>query len=87
MQRVDDNLIKALKSISLVPLKPLEPLSNMFLGIDETDLHVVVQAPTSEPFQSLSSMSCSGSGCRRREERSSRRFEQKYDYLSIPFHL
>jgi len=54
---VDDNLDDSLKRIPLVSLKPLEPLSNLFLGFDETDLHVVVQAPTTgEPFQSFSSL-------------------------------
>lgn len=89
--RVDDNLVKTLKSISLVPLKPLEPLSKLFPSVEKTQLHVIVQAPTTgEPFQSFyssqSPMSCSGFGCRgRREERSSRRFEQKYVFeYSIP---
>jgi len=54
---VDDKLDESLKRVPLVHLKPLEPLSNLFLGIDETDLHVVVQAPTTgEPFQSFSSL-------------------------------
>ena len=53
--RVDDKLDESLRSIPLVLLKPLEPLSSLFLSIDETHLHVVVQAPTTgEPFQSFS---------------------------------
>ena len=51
--RMDDNLAETLKSIPLEWLKPLEPLSNLFLGVDEKLVHVVVQAP-SESFQSFS---------------------------------
>jgi len=48
---VDDDLEECLKNVDLAPLKPLLPLSQVFPGVEENRLHIVVQAPSNgEPI-------------------------------------